>query len=95
MLDVRLGYHYIWIDALCIFQDSKADWAKEGARMCETYSQSVLNIMAADSSNGEGGLFRSRNPLVASACHVKDNLLRYDPQHHENVVSPSILRSRV
>jgi len=101
-LTINLGENHIWIDALCIFQDSEADWTEEGARMCETYSHSVVNIMAADSSNGDGGLFRPRNPLVASACYVKaswkdwetSNLICYDPNHYNNVVTPSVLISR-
>ncbi|KAG0651584.1 hypothetical protein D0Z07_1717 [Hyphodiscus hymeniophilus] len=29
----RLGYQYLWIDSLCIIQDSKADWQAESAHM--------------------------------------------------------------
>jgi len=29
----RLGICYIWIDSLCIMQDSKDDWAQESAKM--------------------------------------------------------------
>jgi hypothetical protein len=29
----RLGYQYLWIDALCIVQDSHSDWTVESANM--------------------------------------------------------------
>jgi hypothetical protein len=33
----KLGHQYIWIDSLCILQDSKFDWENEGAKMAEVY----------------------------------------------------------
>lgn len=35
--------HYIWIDSLCILQDSREDWEKEAALMQRVYSESHLN----------------------------------------------------
>jgi len=29
----HLGFQYIWIDSLCIIQDSFDDWDKESAQM--------------------------------------------------------------
>jgi hypothetical protein len=40
----RLGYRYIWIDSLCIIQDSDSDWAKEAARMATVYGNSSCNL---------------------------------------------------
>jgi hypothetical protein len=34
----RLGIRYLWIDALCIIQDSPTDWAEESVKMAEIYS---------------------------------------------------------
>ncbi|KAF2736029.1 HET-domain-containing protein, partial [Polyplosphaeria fusca] len=39
-----LGYDYIWIDSLCIIQDSTADWNKEAARMATVYGNSSCNL---------------------------------------------------
>jgi hypothetical protein len=33
----RLGFQYLWIDSLCILQDSKADWALESKDMGKIY----------------------------------------------------------
>jgi serine/threonine protein kinase len=51
-----LGFEYLWIDALCIIQDSQEDWMIESSKMGEIYSNSSLNISAVD-----GGIF-SQSP---------------------------------
>jgi hypothetical protein len=52
-----MGFQYIWIDSLCIIQDSASDWAIESAKMASIYSTSFLTIAATKSPNGRGGLF--------------------------------------
>ncbi|KAE8444618.1 hypothetical protein EG329_014449 [Mollisiaceae sp. DMI_Dod_QoI] len=42
-----LGFHYLWIDALCIVQDSHEDWTTQVAQMSKIYSHSTLTICAA------------------------------------------------
>lgn len=59
----KLGGRYIWIDSLCIIQDSKDDWLIESAHMCDIYSGSNCNICATDAKEGSEGMFRSRMPL--------------------------------
>lgn len=44
----KLGLNYLWIDALCIIQDSAEDWSSESAKMTEIYNNAYLTI-AADS----------------------------------------------
>jgi hypothetical protein len=48
----KLGYRYLWIDSLCILQDSRQDWMVESRRMQEYYSGSVLTI-ASDLASGD------------------------------------------
>ncbi|KFZ24447.1 hypothetical protein V502_01074, partial [Pseudogymnoascus sp. VKM F-4520 (FW-2644)] len=55
-----LGYEFIWIDSLCIIQDSRDDWNHEEPLMQAVYRGAVFNIAATASANGDGGLFRSR-----------------------------------
>lgn len=45
----RLGFRYLWVDALCIIQGDAADWAKQGAAMTDIYQGSTLNISAMSS----------------------------------------------
>lgn len=42
-----LGLQYVWIDSLCIFQDSKADWGQEAPRMGDVYKNAIVNIAAS------------------------------------------------
>ncbi|KAE9372587.1 HET-domain-containing protein [Stipitochalara longipes BDJ] len=42
----RLGYKYLWIDSLCIVQDSMLDWQLESVKMNTIYANSVLNLSA-------------------------------------------------
>ncbi|KAK2024006.1 heterokaryon incompatibility protein [Colletotrichum zoysiae] len=57
-----LSVRYVWIDALCIIQDSLADWESEGATMRDVYANSTCTIAAAASEDPHGGLFRTRDP---------------------------------
>ncbi|KAH7024930.1 heterokaryon incompatibility protein-domain-containing protein, partial [Microdochium trichocladiopsis] len=61
----RLGLAYLWIDSLCIVQDSADDWASEAGIMGDVYSNSTLNIMATASRDSHGGLARERDPEAA------------------------------
>ncbi|OTA69498.1 HET-domain-containing protein [Hypoxylon sp. EC38] len=61
LLVYRLGYRYIWIDSLCIFQDSKSDWQHESGTMADIYRHSLCNISAISSSiDPSSGLFHYR-----------------------------------
>jgi hypothetical protein len=42
-----LSVEYIWIDSLCIFQDSKEDWTLEAAAMASIYTNSYCTVAAA------------------------------------------------
>ncbi|KAI1307439.1 heterokaryon incompatibility protein-domain-containing protein [Xylaria venustula] len=55
------GILYVWIDALCIIQDSSEDWEREGATMGDVYANSACTIAATASENPEHGLFRHRD----------------------------------
>lgn len=58
-----LGYSYFWIDALCIVQDSRADWLLESCKMGSIYQKSVVTIAALRGAECFQGLFTARNPL--------------------------------
>lgn len=49
-LDVR----YLWIDSLCIAQDSREDWEREVAVMRQIYAHSLCTLAASSSESSEG-----------------------------------------
>jgi hypothetical protein len=57
-----IGLRYIWIDSLCIVQDSKTDWQRNAALMDRIYEFSWFNIAATGAINSQGGLFLERAP---------------------------------
>ncbi|KAK0666982.1 heterokaryon incompatibility protein-domain-containing protein [Cercophora samala] len=62
----RLGVDYIWIDSLCIIQDSKEDWEAESATMADIYSRSYCNLSATADACQDDGLFHPRQKLQFS-----------------------------
>lgn len=61
MVTARIGFHYLWIDSLCIIQDNIGDWRAEAANMGEIYRNGVCNIAATGFKDGASGLFVNRN----------------------------------
>lgn len=57
-----LGVSYLWIDSLCIIQDSMEDWRRESRLMDKVYRYSACHIMAEAARNCDGGLFFQRDP---------------------------------
>jgi hypothetical protein len=55
-----LEIQYLWIDSLCILQDSAGDRNIESAKMGEYYRNSYLMILALCSSNSNGGILNPR-----------------------------------
>ncbi|KAI1277889.1 HET-domain-containing protein [Xylaria sp. FL0933] len=66
-----LECQYLWIDSLCIIQDSREDWALEATRMADVYGNARVTIAAVTSENSKGGLF-SRH----QASEVKHTIQR-------------------
>ncbi|KAJ8131074.1 hypothetical protein O1611_g2556 [Lasiodiplodia mahajangana] len=54
-----LAVDYIWIDSLCIIQDSNEDWDIAGSMMDQTYTNSWLTIAADSAENGKEGFINS------------------------------------
>ncbi|KAL8900046.1 MAG: hypothetical protein Q9207_005884 [Kuettlingeria erythrocarpa] len=67
-----LGLRYLWIDALCIVQDSKRDWELEAARMGDYYGSAYMTLVATSAKSSIDG-FLERSPwpwpLVTLPCY--------------------------
>jgi hypothetical protein len=61
-----LGFRYIWIDALCIIQDSDEDKAAEISVMGDVYKNSSLTIVATNASGVDKGFLLSRKTETPS-----------------------------
>lgn len=67
-----IGCRYLWIDCLCIIQDSEEDWLLECALMGKVYTGAVVTIAADQSTSPSDGLFKvSSPPTYACSIPVK------------------------
>ena len=66
-----LHIRYLWVDSLCIFQDSEDDWRREATKMCDVYSNGAINIAASGAGNSAEGCFSDRNPSSTAPCRVR------------------------
>ncbi|KAK8096080.1 hypothetical protein PG999_014102 [Apiospora kogelbergensis] len=63
----KLGMRRLWIDSLCIVQDSMDDWLHESQKMGSYYSNCAVCIAATSSANSHGGMkIESRPRAVRS-----------------------------
>jgi hypothetical protein len=67
----HFGLRYLWIDSLCIIQDSITDWEQESAMMGRVYERCWLNIAASAASDGSGGFFAKRDTTAPRLEPVK------------------------
>lgn len=75
-----LGYRYLWIDSLCILQDSHQDWVDESGRMQDYYSKAILTV-ASDLATGDHESFLD-NP------RPQDTSIRVPFNSKASIVSP-------
>jgi hypothetical protein len=92
-----LQVRYLWIDSLCILQDSREEWEVESSKMAEYYGNSLFTIAADDASDASEGCFRSRNPLPTKPIEIKlksnDIPVDKDVHHYIRHTLPPIHRS--
>ncbi|KAH8802622.1 heterokaryon incompatibility protein-domain-containing protein [Xylogone sp. PMI_703] len=70
----KLDLQYIWIDSLCIIQDSKKDWEIESSKMGDIYRRSFITIAAVLSSDSRGGCFSKTAPDKCLSIEEKGHL---------------------
>ncbi|KAK5943402.1 hypothetical protein PMZ80_004409 [Knufia obscura] len=67
----KLGYRYLWIDALCIMHDSEKAVLEEVANMHRIYGDATLNLSATGATDDSAGLFFNRNVLALQPATVE------------------------
>ncbi|KAL4778822.1 hypothetical protein BJX76DRAFT_362365 [Aspergillus varians] len=55
-----LGIEFLWVDSLCIMQDSENDWLTQSGKMCEYYSNSWITIAADGAADSTQGFLRDQ-----------------------------------
>ena len=68
ILDLQLSY--IWIDSLCIIQDSSDDWSNECQVMADVYESATLNVAATAFKSSNSGLFVPKRSWCPKALQV-------------------------
>ena len=63
----KLGFRYLWIDAICIVQDSRADWHLEVWNMASIYRNCCLTIAADLSTTVDDGCFTYYSPAMTES----------------------------
>ncbi|KAI5358908.1 putative heterokaryon incompatibility [Septoria linicola] len=65
---------WLYIDCLCIIQDSHADWVREAASMARYYSEALLCISATYADDARMGCWTRRDPksLSTPLIHAKN-----------------------
>jgi hypothetical protein len=67
-----LNIPYIWIDSLCIIQDSREDWESESARMGLVYSHAWCTIAASSAKSCHHGIHLFRENWFYSCDIILD-----------------------
>ncbi|KAF4632319.1 hypothetical protein G7Y89_g5799 [Cudoniella acicularis] len=78
-----LGIQFLWVDVLCIVQDSLdgEDWQRESAKMGDIYGNAYVTIAAENSESCNDGFLHERNqaraaPLQEIPLHLPNGELR-------------------
>lgn len=68
-----LHLRYLWIDSLCIIQDSRDDWEREADTMSKVYRYSFINIAATGAAQSTEGCFWERDPraIRPTECSIR------------------------
>jgi hypothetical protein len=95
-----MGFRYIWIDSLCIIQDSRQDWQQEALTMKDVYQNSTLNLCASAAAENSEASFKSRDPTMIAPLKIVPEwadgdthyITKFDMHDEEILYSP--LQSR-
>lgn len=92
-----LGIQYIWIDSLCIIQDSKEDWNIEAAHMASVYSQAYVTISATAAKDSSAGL--KQDSILKHPCEITPTWAGFDdsemPTHTVRLIDRSAFCDQV
>jgi hypothetical protein len=80
----ELGVSYLWIDSLCIIQDSTKDWHRETAKISDIYAGGYCNIAAISCLDDTNTMHPKRNLEEVKGCIIKhDTNLVFSVRAHD------------
>ncbi|KAH7303524.1 heterokaryon incompatibility protein-domain-containing protein [Stachybotrys elegans] len=95
----KLRIRYLWIDALCIIQDSREDWEAESEKMAIVYEYAYITIAAAFANSTQEGMLQRKNILRVSlspngtCADDAGNLQLNDAEYHVEFRSSNLLKA--
>ena len=84
----QLGIRYLWIDSICIIQDSAADWELVSSQMTDIYGGATMTIFADGAADDNAGMTFTRADSRASGP------ISSDGGSFERLVNRSLLSTR-
>ncbi|KAJ9615890.1 hypothetical protein H2200_001967 [Cladophialophora chaetospira] len=83
-----LQFQFIWVDALCIVQDDKLDWAENSAIMDQIYGFATITIAASLCDDKWHSLYRKRNqPQSIRISSLSNTKSRIKPERGVMTIS--------
>ncbi|TEY74671.1 hypothetical protein BOTCAL_0071g00050 [Botryotinia calthae] len=96
LLTRRLGFEYLWIDCLCIIQDSLEDWEIESKHMGRVYHDATLTIAASTASKSTEGFLHTFTDYELSGISISLKLSKDGkPEDHVDMVLPNSKRENL
>ncbi|TGO16706.1 hypothetical protein BTUL_0025g00620 [Botrytis tulipae] len=89
----KLGLEYIWIDSLCIIQNSQDDWRHEASLMSMVYRYSNCTITATAANDDTVGCFFNRDPDICLPIRVQfpRNRLGFPSASQQSIPNSNLL----
>ncbi|KAH9856595.1 heterokaryon incompatibility protein-domain-containing protein [Lenzites betulinus] len=78
----ELGFELLWVDSLCIVQDSENEKQHEIGRMHYIYRYAALTIVAASANGAREGFLQDRHPWQPSSSFYTLSVPVLSPQAH-------------
>lgn len=85
-----LGGRYLWIDSLCIVQDSEEDWQREAALMGKVYLYGHCNLSAVASEDSSVGMIYKRQATEISPLRTTLRVISEDEEQEVYLCDPKL-----
>lgn len=90
-----LNISKVWIDSLCILQDSLEDWKKESSKMWDIYRNAFITVVAAGAAGDTEGFLGPRKLLPTIRNISGDRKIAFRHHAHSDPIQPLYLRAWV